>query len=134
VKQIGNLVLTVIHQWKKAWEYRNNNITHDTTRQQNNKGYSVTDLDYLYDNKQDISVNNQCFLMQTKEEHKQKSTAQIKKWLHMQYQTMKTEIQQTIAQQHLDDEITLNSQNSIQERTENVPCDAYKAPLPGPSE
>jgi hypothetical protein len=72
--------------------------------------------------------------MQAKEEHKQKSTAQIKNWLHMHYQTMKTEIQQTIAQQHLDDEITLNSQNSIKERTENVPCEAYEASLPGPSE
>jgi hypothetical protein len=29
-KQIGNLILTIIHQWKKAWEYRNDNITHDT--------------------------------------------------------------------------------------------------------
>jgi hypothetical protein len=80
-KQIGNLMLTIMHQWKKAWEYRNDNITHDTISQQNNNGYNNSNLEYLYENRQYISVHNKGFLMTTKEEHKQKSSAQIKKKL-----------------------------------------------------
>jgi Reverse transcriptase-like len=157
-KQIGNLILIIIQQWKKAWEYRNDSITHDTTRQQNNNGYNKDELEYLYENKQYISTHNKGFLMTTKEEHEQKSSAQIKNWLYMHFQTMKTDIQQNTSKQHPDDNATIRSQNSIhdraenvpskhpddntiihsknsrQERTENVPCEAYQAPLPGPSE
>jgi hypothetical protein len=36
-KLIGNMILAIITQWKKAWDYRNEKIIHKVLSQQTNK-------------------------------------------------------------------------------------------------
>jgi hypothetical protein len=133
VNHIGNLMLAIITQWKKAWDYRNEKITHKESIQRTNLSYKTTDLDYLYDNKQFMSANNKLLVMNAIKEHKQKSTTQIKSWLQMHYLAMKMEIQQKISQKHPDDNSKLKTQSRT-EWMEILPCEAYEAPIKGPSE
>jgi hypothetical protein len=85
-------MIAIITQWRIAWKYRNNNTQHKVQERPPNADIVKKKIQFIYDNKEFIDLNNQTFLKEKMAEHLSQSITQIENWLYIRFQALQSNI------------------------------------------
>lgn len=133
-KDVHILIISLIEQWKSAWQYRNKATQYLKQQDilQQSEDHLEMKLRYLYTNREYLDIAQQKFLLPSYEIHMKQQLTQKKNWMKIHFDSMENDIKAKDSHQTWKNFFIENTGNQKQSqisnsvsRTANVPCKAH---------